>query len=318
MKRILPILFYLVIITTPVLALWKLNPFTAELDYYETGTGAPTDADYLVGTTNASLSAEIVVGTTPGGSLGGTWASPTIDDLFLLNSASDTMIGTLTADGFTLGNDELITFGVDTLKFDGTTDNDFELSDDLTIEDTDPHIKLTDTTTNEDDFEMYADGNQWYLTNVTDAKEFMNIGEDNLIEFYNQVGFKFPDGAPSDNQILKYDVALGRLAWEADVGGSASPGGASGDVQYNDGASGFAAEAAFNYIAATNALTVGGVITSDGFTLGADELITFGTKTLKYETTRADFILGDDLIVEDTHPGMYIQDRKSTRLNSSH
>ena len=41
--------------------------------------GAPTDADYLVGTTNASLSAEIVVGTTPGGELGGTWAAPTVD-----------------------------------------------------------------------------------------------------------------------------------------------------------------------------------------------------------------------------------------------
>lgn len=42
--------------------------------------GAPTDADYLVGTANGSLSAEIAVGTTPGGEIGGTWASPTIDD----------------------------------------------------------------------------------------------------------------------------------------------------------------------------------------------------------------------------------------------
>lgn len=42
-------------------------------------TGAPTDVDYLVGTASGSLSAEIVVGTTPGGELGGTWASPTVD-----------------------------------------------------------------------------------------------------------------------------------------------------------------------------------------------------------------------------------------------
>jgi hypothetical protein len=41
--------------------------------------GAPSDADYLVGTANAGLSAEIVVGTTPGGELGGTWGSPTVD-----------------------------------------------------------------------------------------------------------------------------------------------------------------------------------------------------------------------------------------------
>jgi hypothetical protein len=43
------------------------------------GAGAPTGADYLVGTANGGLSAEIVVGTTPGGELGGTWASPTVD-----------------------------------------------------------------------------------------------------------------------------------------------------------------------------------------------------------------------------------------------
>jgi hypothetical protein len=43
------------------------------------GGGAPTDANYLVGTANAGLSAEIAVGTTPGGELGGTWASPTVD-----------------------------------------------------------------------------------------------------------------------------------------------------------------------------------------------------------------------------------------------
>lgn len=41
--------------------------------------GAPNGADYLVGTAQAGLSAEIVVGTTPGGELGGTWASPTVD-----------------------------------------------------------------------------------------------------------------------------------------------------------------------------------------------------------------------------------------------
>lgn len=43
------------------------------------GAGAPTTADYLVGTANGSLSAEIVVGTTPGGDLGGTWASPAVE-----------------------------------------------------------------------------------------------------------------------------------------------------------------------------------------------------------------------------------------------
>jgi len=38
-------------------------------------------------------------GATPAGELGGTWASPTIDDLFVINSDSDVMTGTLTVDG---------------------------------------------------------------------------------------------------------------------------------------------------------------------------------------------------------------------------
>lgn len=45
------------------------------------GSGAPTDADYLVGTANAGLSAEIPVGTTPGGDLAGvssSWAAPVL------------------------------------------------------------------------------------------------------------------------------------------------------------------------------------------------------------------------------------------------
>ena len=37
------------------------------------------DVDFLVGTATGHTGAEIVVGTTPGGELGGTWASPTVD-----------------------------------------------------------------------------------------------------------------------------------------------------------------------------------------------------------------------------------------------
>jgi len=43
------------------------------------GGGAPTDATYLVTTAHDDLSGEVVVGATPGGELGGTWASPTVD-----------------------------------------------------------------------------------------------------------------------------------------------------------------------------------------------------------------------------------------------
>lgn len=45
-----------------------------------TGSGVDlTGVDFLVGTATGLLSSEIVAGTSPGGELGGTWASPTVD-----------------------------------------------------------------------------------------------------------------------------------------------------------------------------------------------------------------------------------------------
>ena len=51
----------------------------SDLSIAATASGAPADATYLVTTANATLSAEVVVGATPGGELGGTWGSPTVD-----------------------------------------------------------------------------------------------------------------------------------------------------------------------------------------------------------------------------------------------
>ena len=60
------------------------------------GSGAPTTVDYLVGTADGTLSAEIVVGTAPGGELGGTWGTPTIDDSISIDSPTFTTAITAT------------------------------------------------------------------------------------------------------------------------------------------------------------------------------------------------------------------------------
>lgn len=62
-----------------VLTKQSATDFDADWQDPTGGGGGVTDADYLVGTAHAGLSAEIVVGTSPGGELGGTWASPTVD-----------------------------------------------------------------------------------------------------------------------------------------------------------------------------------------------------------------------------------------------
>ena len=79
--------------------------------------GAPTDADYLVGTSNASLSAEIIVGTTPGGELGNTWASPTIDDGISIDSI--TLTTAVTATGL-IGADALTSTAVTPSSYTNT------------------------------------------------------------------------------------------------------------------------------------------------------------------------------------------------------
>lgn len=83
-----------------------------KIDYDDlpSASGAPTDADYLVGTANGTLSAEIVVGTSPQGELGGTWASPTIDDSvtvtgWTLGTSSATEIDATGVSGLTIGDD---------------------------------------------------------------------------------------------------------------------------------------------------------------------------------------------------------------------
>lgn len=46
---------------------------------------------------------------------------------------------------------------------------------------------------------------------------------------------------------------------------------------------------------------------TNGFTVGANNSITLGSSTMKYENTRADFILSNDVILEDINPGLWLR-----------
>jgi hypothetical protein len=97
---------------------WVLTDATAGAAVWEqyvpsSGGGAPSTVNYLVGTADAGLSAEIVVGTTPGGELGGTWASPTVDAVhvdashYQLNKLNGTTAPTVnddSGDGYSVGS----------------------------------------------------------------------------------------------------------------------------------------------------------------------------------------------------------------------
>jgi hypothetical protein len=120
-----------------------LPNLTGTLDVNSGGTGATslTDGGILLGSGTGAITA---LGAATNGQIpigdgttdpvlatitGGTNASVTngagsitinVDDSFLINDGSDTMTGTLTADGLTLGANENITLGSNTLDHDGT------------------------------------------------------------------------------------------------------------------------------------------------------------------------------------------------------
>ena len=186
-------------------------------------------------------------------------------------SAGATLVGTFTSDALTLGLDENLTIGSDTLTFSSGT-SDFELSDDISVTDADPHFKMIDSTVSEDDFEWYADNSQVYLTNTTDNRQYFraNASHDIFLSTLNCSG-------NSNGGTLTTDV-FGAVVCQDDDGG-----GGSGDIN-----------------------SVGDVASGAAFDGTQGTILTFndtdGDQTFSYDTTDNDFVLSDDLDVEDATP----------------
>src|SRR3990167_8319714 len=53
--------------------------------------------------------------------------------------------------------------------------SDLIVADDVEVQDATPHLRLTDTTASEDDFEWVADASQLLLSNVTDSRSILSI-----------------------------------------------------------------------------------------------------------------------------------------------
>jgi len=67
--------------------------------------------------------------------------------------------------------------------------------------------------------------------------------------------YTFPTARGTSNQILKIDGS-GNLTFQDD-GGASGPGGASGNIQFNDGAGGFGGEASLNWDSTNDVLELG-------------------------------------------------------------
>ena len=104
----------------------------------------------------------------------------------------------------------LLTFndtdGDQTLGYDATN-NDFEFSDDLDINDATPHLKWVPASG--DAFEAYAFGSEWYLTNVTDGTWFLKARADNNVTLRgaSQIAFD-PDGDDTNEIVFNSDGSI--------------------------------------------------------------------------------------------------------------
>lgn len=180
------------------------------------GSGAPTTTNYLVGTADAGLSAEIVVGTTPGGELGGSWGTPTIDD-------------NLTVTGWDLGASIGTTPSAD--------DNDTSLATSAYVQ-TEINAmggrSLTAASGSMDaDAELYTDSKCVYLASPTSADDLKSIWRskiastltsiwaesDQTVTFMLQVN----DGTPADVDSVDLAPAAG-TAEDTSLNGDATMG----------------------------------------------------------------------------------------------
>ncbi len=117
-------------------------------------TVAPKDADYLVGTINTSLTNEIVAGTSPGGELGNTWASPTIDTTHSGSAHHSAITMSGTPDYITLTGQDIVRG-----KADISDDTNFAVISPIVL--TDDTVSMPVATTTASGYIVTTDWNSW-------------------------------------------------------------------------------------------------------------------------------------------------------------
>src|SRR3990167_8991358 len=89
---------------------------------------------------------------------------------------------------------------------------------DLDLSDVTPHLRLTDTTAAQDDFEWYADASQVYLTNVTDAVELLRWSSTNAFFLRgSSVTYGWPTADGTNGQFLTTNGS-GTMTWTTSSG----------------------------------------------------------------------------------------------------
>ena len=243
------------------------------LDDISLSSGAPTDADYLVGTANGSLSAEIPVGTTPGGELGGSWATPTVDSTH--SGSAHHAAATITTPDTNVTAGQAITFAqagimgitesADTITFtatevDGSTSNEINT---ITCPDANVTAGLGIT---------FADTGIMTITESGDTVTFDATEVDSIV------------GAVTG--IVKSDGSANFSAASAGTDYQAAITGTDTHVMFFDGANTPAGDAGMTYNKTTDTLTIVDIVATDLYLTTSQGDIEFeGATPDDFETT---------------------------------
>ena len=114
--------------------------------------------------------------------------------------------------------------------------------------------------------------------------------------------YSFPTARGTANQILKIDGS-GNLTFQDD-GGSSGPGGASGNIQFNDGAGGFAGDASLNWDTTNDVLELGNAGTTYAGLASNTQAVAGGATTAIDTFAQSSYVAAKYLITaENTSSG---------------
>ena len=213
-------------------------------------SGGITNAGAISGASSIDGSGDLTMGT-----ITMTGFSVAADGVMAALTGSS--VGTLTlADGSITDSGGSISFGSDDLSTTGTLD-----AGAATVTSLDAgsgSIQTTGTADLGDTTVDSLDASSGGITNAGAVSGVTTLAMSDVLTIGDVVGgtsYTFPTLRGTANQILKIDGS-GNLTFQDD-GGSAGPGGASGNIQFNDGAGGFAGNGSLNWDTAFETLELG-------------------------------------------------------------
>jgi len=264
-------------------------------------SGGITNAGAISGASSIDGSGDLTMGT-----ITMTGFSVAADGVMAALTGSS--VGTLTlADGSITDSGGSISFGSDDLSTTGTLD-----AGAATVTSLDAgsgSIQTTGTADLGDTTVDSLDASSGGITNAGAVSGVTTLAMSDVLTIGDVVGgtsYTFPTLRGTANQILKRDGS-GNLTFQDD-GGAAGPGGASGNIQFNDGSGGFAGDASLNWDTTNDILELGNAGSIYAGLASNTQLVAGGASAFSIDTfSQTNYVAAKYLITaETTAAGNYI------------